>query len=113
MPWEKTSDCDKETNCCSYALDVNERAMWPRQMFFWPGPQLVESFNEFATVFRMYGYEHCGGPLDRDGASLEPGFEKIALYMKGDEFTHVAKQRDDGACGLGPVTLPVIPVGLA
>lgn len=71
--------------------------MWPRMGFFWPGSAYVESLEEFVRVFGLYGYAYCGGALDNHSYAIESGYEKIALYTKGTEFTHVARQNSDGS----------------
>jgi hypothetical protein len=71
--------------------------MWPREGYFWPGASCEETLAEFTSVFAMYGYEYCGTALMQGTDALEPGYEKIALYAKGAEFTHVARQNRDGS----------------
>jgi hypothetical protein len=70
--------------------------MWPHPDYFWPGSR-VETLDEFRRVFAIYGYEQCGTGLDAGSDALEPGYEKIALYMKGETITHVSRQLSDGA----------------
>ena len=41
-------------------------------------------------LFANEGYSVC------DGEGLEQGYEKIALYSFVGQFTHVARQLDDG-----------------
>lgn len=69
--------------------------MWPRVGFFWPGNH-VETLDEFKRVFSMYGYTYCGNALQPGTEQLEAGYEKIALYVKGTDITHVARQLPDG-----------------
>jgi hypothetical protein len=70
--------------------------MWPRVGSFWPGTAREESLEQFRGVFAMYGYEYCGDAFLAGSDGLESGYEKLALYMKGAEFTHVARQLPDG-----------------
>ena len=41
-------------------------------------------------LFANEGYSVC------DGDTREPGYEKIAIYAFVGQFTHVARQLDDG-----------------
>ncbi|WP_445013646.1 DUF7689 domain-containing protein [Paludisphaera borealis] len=42
------------------------------------------------AAFKILGYEPC------DEESLEPGFEKVALYGNTFTYTHAARQLPDG-----------------
>lgn len=61
--------------------------------WYWPPglPREDFSLDNYLAAFRTLGFEECA-----DG-TLEPGLEKIAVYVdRSDEFTHVAVQLDDG-----------------
>ena len=58
--------------------------------YFWPaGVPRRLTIEAFVEAYALLGYAKCG-----DG-SLEPGFEKIAIYSKGLP-THAARQLSDG-----------------
>ena len=42
------------------------------------------------ALFRSLGYEVCASP------ELEQDFDKVALYARGAEYTHAARQMADG-----------------
>ena len=58
---------------------------------YWP-PTLPRN-QEIGTLMRLFARE--GFALCDDDA-LEPGYEKIALYAFVGQFTHVARQLEDG-----------------
>ena len=73
---------------------------------YWP-PSLPRD-NRIETLMRLFARE--GFALCDDG-SLEPGYEKIALYAFVGHFTHVARQLEDGrwSSKLGNLELVVHP----
>lgn len=89
--WRKTSERSLDYNCIAWALDINDQWLWPSDPWAWPRPKpSVVTVDEFVEVFRMFGYEQCATEL------VEPGFEKIALYVKDGEPTHAARQTSYG-----------------
>jgi hypothetical protein len=64
---------------------------WPFKPYWWPRafPQ-NETVAAFVKLYGVIGYSPCV-----DG-SLEPGYEKIALYTIGPAVKHVARQLPDG-----------------
>jgi len=59
---------------------------------YWPdGVPRSVSLDAFIHAYETLGYQHC------EGAEHEPGFEKIALYVKREgKPTHAARQMPDG-----------------
>lgn len=89
--WEKTSEPSVRYNCIAWALGDTNRHWWPHRQSFWPASVLRLCTPEaFAKAFRTRGYEPC-----EDG-SLEPGFEKVVLYLREGVPTHAARQLPSG-----------------
>ena len=53
----------------------------------------IESLVKALDSERYSALTHEGNPVD---ASLEEGFEKIALYADGDEYMHASRQLETG-----------------
>jgi hypothetical protein len=87
-----TSPKDAEYNCIAWAAWDTERWWWPAPDYYWPpGLPVEETLETFIQVFAMSGFMPC------EGAELEPGFEKIALYADNSgKPTHAARQLDNG-----------------
>jgi hypothetical protein len=101
--WEKTSEPATEYNCVAWAL--YDTGQWWERMgrrirgYFWPEDiARDDTIESWVRVFELHNYKTCD---DRD---VEPGFEKIAIYAKESEPTHVARQLETGAwtSKLGP-----------
>ncbi len=88
--YEITSPPSVEYNCVAWAAQENDRWWWPDRLGigYWPeNTPREETLEAFAQAFVTLGYEPC------DSNELEPGFEKIAIYVSQyGEPTHVAKQ---------------------
>ncbi|MBI5865352.1 MAG: hypothetical protein HZB38_12755 [Planctomycetes bacterium] len=97
-----TSPEDEEYNCIAWAADDNKRWWWPdpQEQAYWPPfvPRVV-SLEAFESAFRTLGY------ADRTDATLEPGTQKVAIFVNTHgRPTHAARQLSDGwwASKLGP-----------
>jgi hypothetical protein len=81
-------------NCIAYAAGDDSRrwAGYRDVDYFWPeGAEEGLTLSALTSAFQILGYAIC------DSASLEPGFEKVVLYVDKDGlWTHAAKQTDDG-----------------
>lgn len=79
-------------NCIAYAGDKQDKWWWPSEDAYWPsGVPKEETIEAFVHAYSLQGYEPCS-----DGA-LEPGFEKIAIYVDSEGTpTHAAKQNHLG-----------------
>jgi hypothetical protein len=94
-----TSDPTEEENCIGHAAgrpnewwDPDEDQIWPDGV---PRDYTVESL---VLAFATLDYALC------DSAGNEPGYEKVAIYSDDDEYTHAARQLEDGSWSskLGP-----------
>ena len=79
----------EDTTAIAWAAGVISSWWWPDG--YWPSgvPECEELFA-FRCLFRRLGYEVC-----RDGR-LEPGFEKVVIYVRCGSPTHAARQLHDG-----------------
>jgi hypothetical protein len=97
--WEVTSDRTPKYNCIAYAAYDQSRYWDTAKGYYWPPGALREySIESWTDAFRVLSYTRC------DDATLEDGFEKIAIYVKGGKPTHVARQLVSGqwTSKLGP-----------
>jgi hypothetical protein len=89
-----TSQPDDKYNCIAWALAIDSQFWWPNGNGYWPGRRngqdLPPTLDVFCTAFALHRYVPC------PGANLEQGFEKVALYAKGHEVTHAARQLPSG-----------------
>ena len=90
--YEITGEASDEYNCIAWALGATA-PWWGYQNpgDYWP-PTLPRN-QEIGTLMRLFADE--GFTLCEDN-TLEPGYEKIALYAFVGQFTHVARQLEDG-----------------
>lgn len=93
-PHRITSPIDLYYNCIAYVADDRDHKWWPfayPPYGRWPDGVCREATVAcFIEAFATLGYEQCG-----DG-TVEPGFEKLAIYADGDEVTHMARQLQSG-----------------
>lgn len=89
-PYVRTSDCTFDYNCFAYAAGDQTHRWEPG--FHWPDdlPKTPPTLAVLMRLFGKEGYARC------TGGDLEVGFDKIAIYGKGNLATHAAKQLDDG-----------------
>ena len=84
------SDYNPIYNCIAFVANIEDTKWWPirEDGFDWPvGFPLEETVENFIYTFQgALGYELC------ESNSLEDGYEKLALYVKDNEPTHMAKQ---------------------
>ena len=66
--------------------------MIPLPGYYWPpGADRGSSADALKIAFEAIGYQVCAG------GDLEPGYEKVALYIDDDGFwQHAAKQESNG-----------------
>ena len=88
-----TSPMDKRYNCIAWAAGDDSK-WWEPDIWgqcYWP-EEVVRSYSldAFKAVFELKGYEEC------ENGNLEEGFEKVAIFARGSQFEHVAKQLDSG-----------------
>lgn len=85
-----TSQKDPSYNCVAWAVE-DSSLWWDHIGGFWPeGVTRDVSVDAYVELFQRLGFELC------DNANLEPDFEKVALYEKAGEFTHVARLLNSG-----------------
>lgn len=91
--YQKKSDETPDYNCIAWAAGDSSRWWWPSPFSYWPteAPQEV-TLEGYRAVFELMGYEECGTE------ELEPGFEKVGIYVDADGSpTHAAKQLENGS----------------
>lgn len=100
------SDCDYRYNCIGFAIGYTDIwvAPFPRKIptkddislriipwFWWPN---VVPFDEnpcsLVRTFEYFGFETC------DDDSIEPNYDKVALYSHMGKWTHAARIIDEG-----------------
>jgi hypothetical protein len=96
-----TSPPDPIYNCIAHAANVTDNWWWPDPDGFdyWPAGIVRECTLEvFVQAFATVGYTPCS-----DG-SLEPGWEKVAIYATDEGPAHAARQLNSGrwTSKLGP-----------
>jgi hypothetical protein len=87
-----TSPATLTYNCIAWAAGDTEHWWQPGKYWEpkdWPEDDVSPGALEHA--FSALGYQDCA--MD---ARLEPGFEKVALYGIGSEYTHAARQLPHG-----------------
>ena len=89
--FELTSPPTKQYNCIAWAAGKNDLWWWPVRGY-WPGQsRRDETPKAFVEAFSRFGYLPC------DTDAVEPGFEKVAIYVGSNGLvTHMARQLADG-----------------
>ncbi|MBP1678031.1 MAG: hypothetical protein H6Q20_2590 [Bacteroidetes bacterium] len=96
-----TSNGTPAYNCIAWAYKIDNRWMWPNTgeypfldgVHYWPSEDILDcNVNNFIDAFKLKGYECC------DSCQFEPGYRKIALYVKPGttECTHAARELSNG-----------------
>ena len=89
--FEIVCPASNEYNCIAYAGgDTSRRWDLPEDYYWPPSVARLSSIETLAAVFRTLGYEICSD------SSLEPGYQKVALYTEDGEWTHAALQMPNG-----------------
>jgi hypothetical protein len=96
-----TSPPDSTYNCIAWAASVTSDWWWPDPdgFDFWPSGIVREcTVDAFILAFATCGFTPCS-----DG-SLEPGWERVAIYATHEGPTHMARQlaNDQWTSKLGP-----------
>lgn len=94
-----TSEIDPNYNCTAWATKDKSRWWEPFGLivpvsfppYYWPEDIPHNSLPEtYIKLFEEQGFELT------NNSELEVGFEKLALYIRDDEFQHVARQKQCG-----------------
>jgi hypothetical protein len=95
-PFRVTSPAEHKYNCIAWAANDTSDWWWPEGQApdaVWPGSAAREvTLSAFTAAFLTIGYVVGGDE------SLEPGFEKVALFTDAAGMpTHAARQLPSGA----------------
>ncbi|MEP7341357.1 MAG: hypothetical protein ABI977_26745 [Acidobacteriota bacterium] len=92
MGYTITSTADVDYNCVAWA--VGDTRKWWELLpgLYWPpGAKKEYSLAVYLRVFAVHGYAPC------DHAELEPGYDKVAIYIDADGIpSHAARQTTSG-----------------
>ncbi len=87
------SQATDEYNCLAWAAEDTTRWWSPEPDYYWP-PNISRDSSDIRCFIEAYvtlGYDVC------DDGSVEPDFQKIALYLHPDGTpTHAARQLTSG-----------------
>jgi hypothetical protein len=83
-----TSPATADYNCIAWSAGDTER--WWQPGVYWPVPSESFGLEVLEQAFGVIGYHPC------PNGNLEPGFEKVALYVAGRFYTHAARQLASG-----------------
>jgi hypothetical protein len=99
--YQVTSPPDPIYNCIAHAMGLTDNWWWPDPDGFdyWPAGVVREcTLDAFIQAFATAGYTAC------PHGSLEPDWEKVAIYATDEGPTHAARQLASGlwTSKLGP-----------
>ena len=106
------SEMTPEYNCVGWALHLKRSVIWPDddQQHQW-APDLPRRPDKdiFCAFFEKMGFSEC------NDENFEQSREKIAIYSRGNEVLHVARQLRDGrwTSKLGPLADVLHPTALS
>jgi len=87
-------------NCIAWAAGRNDRYWWPHPDAFWPtGVPFEVTLQAFEAAYATLGFTRC------NNVDIEPGFEKIVIYVDNAGVPkHAARQLPGGVwtSKLGP-----------
>lgn len=91
---QRVSPATPDYNCIAWAGYDQTRCWWPIDLggYWWP-PNLPkeETVQNFIDAYATIGYLKCTGP------ELEPGIEKVAIFVDDKNVpTHAARQLVNG-----------------
>ena len=98
--YTKTSE-PGDYNCIAWAAVGSTTEWWSHWPGCkWPTPNRSPHVDSLVAVFLGLGFER----RPASDATLEPGFEKVALYARNGAWQHAARQLPDGkwTSKLGP-----------
>jgi hypothetical protein len=90
--YRETSPRTRRYNCAAWANGVDSKWWQALPGYYWPrhGVPNDGTIDSYEKLYELCGFVRC------DDGSLQAGEEKIALFGKGAEFEHVARQLPDG-----------------
>ena len=84
-----TSEQDNHYNCIAWAAGYNDDWWSHDEDYRWIGER-GPCIQNLVTLFNALGYAECDCDL------LEAGYGKVALYAKEGNWTHAARQLENG-----------------
>jgi len=94
-----TSPATESYNCIAWAAGESNAWWDPDEDYFWPeGIPRDYQMSTLVRVFEGLGFQKC------EGAELEAGVEKVAIYGDASTYHHAARQLASGmwTSKLGP-----------
>lgn len=91
--YEIKSPRDPQYNCVAFAVGDTSKFWYDAYVngYYWPpGTPSADTLQGWIKVFSDHGY----GEADDD--TLEPEYEKVAIYASADAPEHVARQKASG-----------------
>jgi len=88
-----TSPPTPRYNCIAWSAGDERRWWWPDpgRQAYWPADvPREETIDAFVKAYATLGYEPC------ESAVPEPGLERVALYARGEQPAHAARQLPNG-----------------
>ena len=90
--FQVTSDRSLSYNCIAWAAEDTARWWWPTGSSYWPCVvSRAETLDSFVSAFATLGYAPCA-----DG-DIEPGVQKVAIFLSQGMPTHMARQLSSGS----------------
>ena len=94
ISYKITSPRDARYNCVAYAVGDLQNFWYDVAIkgYYWPpGVPSADTLEGWIKVFEIHGYR------ETQDSSLEPEYEKIAIYASEHYPEHVARQKASGA----------------
>src|SRR5262249_31187994 len=91
--YRTTGPATNRYNCIAWAAG-DQDAWWQPELTdaYWPeGIPADGTVQCLVSLFQSLGYQVCASP------ELEQDFDRVAIYAKGAEYTHAARQLADGS----------------
>ena len=89
IDYKITSEQDNSYNCIAWAAGYNDDWWSHDEDYHWMGERGAD-IRSLVDVFGALGYVEC------DSDAHEDGYLKVALYAKDGEWTHAARQLENG-----------------
>ena len=89
IDYEVTSEQDSDYNCIAWAAGYNDDWWSHDEDYYWPGERDA-GIQSLVEIFRALGYIEC------EDDAPESGYIKVALYSDEGDWTHAARQLENG-----------------